>query len=802
MNRKTKYLQKFILLFLVIAISVSIPQYQAHASIWTVLGFGAEGVIEFLLGMLYIIPYYIGKLILAILVVFIYIAQWFIDILLDPVIYVGDAGRPGVLTSNSVNLGWTVVRDVCNMFFMFFLLIVAFGTMLRSKSINIKALLPKIIISLFLINFSKVFAFLIIDISQFFLVEISGTWMPGGMGPAALSLTSVTDAFGNKLGPVAQIVDIAIISLDELIMVFFAICFAMVLLLIYIMLACFLVIRLTYFAILIVLSPVAFLGIAFPALSQYSTQWWKEITKWAIFGPVFVFFIYLATTMANDLVSVEYGDFTGKWKYLQSIVVVIVPALVPMLILLMAPSFAKSSGVAGASTLVGGRGGVGNVWMGGYALGKRGVGAAKQVKKEVENRSAVARNLSDKGQSYIDKQTAKYLPGKRIRDEAKRKKEKQELIGRFEVEFGPIGKIDKTMLEALHKSSKNTILKPPGGFSTKELDTCILANSIENDKEDPSSLPLQQYVTSAEGTLDLKDFDEKILNRYLGASTMTAEGQRKMNNEYDGSYLTGDLSDRHVAASTSSEKKEIIEEHLMTQKVLDMVSKGENLNKLTDFKDDKVVKILYKNLDSDQRRKYVSGLNKPDQKEFGKNVAKMGLSHAEVTAKEADARSVSATAAASREEIRKDMEVKIDAVDFGADLKAAFNNEATEIEKGFGKLDPKTVSKLSDTDLGEYGKYAVSSQIAKVHRDGRQDKVELIRESFETEKTNKLTGSTNTDYNNLKTLLKSIKTANAADKITQQASIDTIEAKPDIKVVLTIDKKLANIDSRIEGGKY
>ena len=841
MNKKTKSFQKFILLFLVIAISISIPQYQAHAGIFDVLGFGVEGLIEIAMSMLYTIPYLIGKLILAILVVLLYIAQWFIDILLDPLIYVGDAGRPGVLTSNSVNLGWTVVRDVCNMFFMFFLLIVAFGTMLRSKSINIKAILPKIIISLFLINFSKVFAFLIIDISQFFLVEISGTWMPGGMGPSALSLTSVTDAFGNKLGPVAQVVDWAIISLDELIMVIFAIIFSSVLLFIYMMLACFLIIRLTAFAVLIVFSPVAFLGIAFPALSQYSTQWWKEITKWAIFGPVFVFFIYLATTMANDLVGVEYDDFTGKWAYLQSIIVIIVPAIVPMAILLMAPSFAKSSGLAGASTLVGGRGGVGSISMGAYGLGKWGVGKTKQVKKEVENRSAVARKISNKGQAYVDKQTAKYLPGKRIRDEAKRKKEKQELSGKFEVEFGKIGQIDETMLKALHKSSKNTILKPPGGFSTSELEALMLANSIENDKSDTESLPqVQQYVSSAEATLDPKDFEEKVLNKFLGASTMTAEGQRKINNN-DSSGLTGELADRHSAAGTVKEQKEIIGEHLMTQKVLDMVSKGESLNKFTDFKDKKTAQILYKNLDSDQRKKYVSGLNKPDQKEFAKSVAAMGLSHAEVTAKETDAKSSSSTAATSREELRKDLEVKIDAVDFGAELKKTFNNEATEIEKGFGRLDPKTVSKLSDSDLEEHGKHAVSSQIAKMHRDGRQDKVELIRDSVDLDKAKKLgatnneydnlqkylkgikiadpadkivlqgkidkiksgiSGQTNIDYKDLQKYLKSIKTANSADKIVQQREIDKYEAQGDIKEILKINKKLANMDSRIEGGRY
>ncbi|GAH84046.1 unnamed protein product, partial [marine sediment metagenome] len=76
-----------------------------------------------------------------------------------------------------VKAGWEVTRDFSNMFFILFLVIIAFATILRFEKYGIKQLLPKIILIALLINFSLVICSVIIDFSNvaanFFIKDIN-----------------------------------------------------------------------------------------------------------------------------------------------------------------------------------------------------------------------------------------------------------------------------------------------------------------------------------------------------------------------------------------------------------------------------------------------------------------------------------------------------------------------------------------------------------------------------------------------------------------------------------------------------
>jgi len=75
-----------------------------------------------------------------------------------------------------VKIGWQVTRDLSNMFFILFIVVIAFATILRFEKYGIKKLLPKIIIIVLLINFSYVICAVIIDFSNitadFFIKDI------------------------------------------------------------------------------------------------------------------------------------------------------------------------------------------------------------------------------------------------------------------------------------------------------------------------------------------------------------------------------------------------------------------------------------------------------------------------------------------------------------------------------------------------------------------------------------------------------------------------------------------------------
>jgi len=75
-----------------------------------------------------------------------------------------------------VQEGWTITRDLANMFFVLILLVIAMATILKVETYGMKSLLPKLIAVALLINFSLVFCGVVIDSSQiltsFFLIHL------------------------------------------------------------------------------------------------------------------------------------------------------------------------------------------------------------------------------------------------------------------------------------------------------------------------------------------------------------------------------------------------------------------------------------------------------------------------------------------------------------------------------------------------------------------------------------------------------------------------------------------------------
>ncbi|MCK4918890.1 MAG: hypothetical protein KAS01_00720 [Candidatus Pacebacteria bacterium] len=622
MNEKTKTFQKFALLFLVILVGVSVPQAQAHAqagvatalSLLKTLGLDVPSMGQIVVDLFQFLIYGIGLILLGIIGIFVEIAAWLVDVFLDPKIYVGDTtvipNIPGVLTSNSILIGWTVVRDICNMFFMFFLLIVAFGTMLRSKSINIKAILPKIIISLFLINFSMVFAHLIIDISQFFMIEISA-WMPGGFSAVSQSLSTIPNGF--KLG-FTLLEDVGAVDTSMIVNVIFAIIFSVCLVFVYLMLACFLLIRLTYFAVLIVFSPVAFLGIAFPGLSKYSSQWWQEITKWAIFGPVFIFFVYLSTTMANELVGTTYIPVSPEFGWFDKIALLIIPAVVPLAILLMAPAFATKSGAAGAGSLVGGRGGLGNISMGSYGIGKWGVGKAKQAGGAVTARNPRIANTIDKARVYKQEKLSKIpLIGKglALQDKANQQKGKQEKIdNRLNKYGGDLGTIDVDLAMKGDNIDKAIGLK------------AAAAQGKLGNKNAQGIQKYDEHFASTRSHLSEKDIKD-LSNKNLQFSLTSKASQERIKAPTD-ENMAKDLKDAFKSAGNDKNKQqEIVKEQIMREKVAEREKEGD-VHKIQGLGGEMESRAFIQGQTKEGQKNNVRRLAKDEQdslaKSLGKNV--------------------------------------------------------------------------------------------------------------------------------------------------------------------------------------
>jgi hypothetical protein len=192
---------------------------------------------------------------------------------------------------------WMIVRDLCNMFFILILLIIAFGTILRIESYNAKKLLPKLLIMAVLINFSKTIFGLVIDFSQVIMLTFVNAWGPNSGFVVLTKMKEFfsTDAVGILTG------DKEFNLLETIAGMILGILFMIISGIVLVVLLATLVMRIVMIWIYIILSPFVFLGAAFTPMQKFTSKIWEDFIKQVIGGPVLAFFIWLSLISVDDI---------------------------------------------------------------------------------------------------------------------------------------------------------------------------------------------------------------------------------------------------------------------------------------------------------------------------------------------------------------------------------------------------------------------------------------------------------------------------------------------------------------------
>lgn len=203
-------------------------------------------------------------------------------------ILIGVAQYNDFIGSSAVTYGWILVRDLCNMFFVLILLVIAFATILRIESYNLKTWLPKLIIMAILINFSKMICGVFIDFAQVIMLTFVNAFkdIAGANLTEMLGLTKILEFNDTETDAIDgwSILGSIILGLIFIII-------SVVVILVMLMM---LVIRMIMIWIYVVLSPLAYLLASFPQGQSYSQRWWSDFSKNLIIGPILAFFIWLS----------------------------------------------------------------------------------------------------------------------------------------------------------------------------------------------------------------------------------------------------------------------------------------------------------------------------------------------------------------------------------------------------------------------------------------------------------------------------------------------------------------------------
>ncbi|KKW42251.1 MAG: hypothetical protein UY92_C0009G0055 [Candidatus Magasanikbacteria bacterium GW2011_GWA2_56_11] len=200
-----------------------------------------------------------------------------------------------------VQLGWIMVRDVANMFFVVALLVIAFGTILGLEEYEWKKNLVKLVLAAIFINFSNLIAQLIIDVAHVFTI----TFLNAVSATAGGNLINMF-----KLQNILSITGTANSADDDILLatltgaitaVIFSVMAAIAMgSYVFVMAS-----RVVVLWALIILSPLAYLLGVLPKTKSYADRWWSEFGKHVIVAPVMVFFLWLsfATLGTGDIIT-------------------------------------------------------------------------------------------------------------------------------------------------------------------------------------------------------------------------------------------------------------------------------------------------------------------------------------------------------------------------------------------------------------------------------------------------------------------------------------------------------------------
>ena len=210
---------------------------------------------------------------------------------------------------------WAKVRDIANLGFVLMIVAIAFATILRIEAYGVKKTLAKLIIVALLVNFSLMICAALFDLanifSQPFLTAITknqtigdALYHSGNIGGKQVSTASgeqksfrnldaddVVSGSKSTLGGVAT----------SLFMPIFIVIFAIILIIVLAAIFVMLLIRYVVLAMLVILSPLAWLCAILPATQTQWKQWWGHFVRWILFLPIMLFFVWLAVYAAENI---------------------------------------------------------------------------------------------------------------------------------------------------------------------------------------------------------------------------------------------------------------------------------------------------------------------------------------------------------------------------------------------------------------------------------------------------------------------------------------------------------------------
>ncbi len=233
---------------------------------------------------------------------------------------------PALNAIPGIQVGWEVMRDFANLFFIFVILYIAIKTILQLGNHDTKTMLVRVIVVALLINFSGFFTRVVIDAGNVLAVGFYDTIItspapnPDPTNPTSSACSTGNCTIGDRFASILDVASFAEgpeggeVGLNDLqisLMYFLNGAIFFVLGMVFLKGAFYFIARMIAFVFLIMFSPIAFLAYAVPnsSASSFLGGWWSKLIGYSMLAPAYLIIIYLVLQVATGVANTGGFDF-------------------------------------------------------------------------------------------------------------------------------------------------------------------------------------------------------------------------------------------------------------------------------------------------------------------------------------------------------------------------------------------------------------------------------------------------------------------------------------------------------------
>ncbi len=254
---------------------------------------------------------------------------------------------------------WMMVRDFFNLFFILVILFIAFSTIFQIQAYNYKKLLFQLLLMALLVNFSFPVSRFIIDAANVPMYFFVNSIAPSAPSPGKAVSENLFTATKLETVLLPDVKDLGSAALHKdpdihrklIQATIFVFIFGVSL----IVLGALLLIRALVLLVLVIFSPIGFIGGVIPGFGTYAKKWWDALLSNAFFGPTAALMLLVAIKVmgAFNLSTAQTELNTIAQNVGDLNLASLAQFFIPLILIWMSITVGKSFGIAGSAQIVG-----------------------------------------------------------------------------------------------------------------------------------------------------------------------------------------------------------------------------------------------------------------------------------------------------------------------------------------------------------------------------------------------------------------------------------------------------------------